>query len=106
MDPLRGEVWDAHLPAVGRHPVVVLTVNPMIPRLGAVTVAVITGTRGPAPTHVPLGPDAGLTRYDVSFANVTDVQTISKGRLQKRRGRLHPAELARLDSALRTYLGL
>ena len=106
MDPVRGEVWDARLPIVGEHPTVVLTVNPMIQRLSSVTVVVVTGTEGPATTHIALGSDAGLTRYDVSYANATDVHTIDKARLRRRRGGLHPAELRSLEAAVRTYLGL
>lgn len=70
------------------------------------TVAVITGTAGPDATHIPLDPEAGLTRYDVSYANATDLHTVDQSRLRRRRGRLHPAELQRLESAIRTYLGL
>ena len=46
VEPLRGEVWDARIPVAGSHPVVILTINPMISRLSSVTVAVITGTPG------------------------------------------------------------
>jgi mRNA interferase MazF len=106
VDPLRGEVWDARLPAIGVHPVVILTINPMIVRLSSITVVVVTGTAGPAPTHIALGADAGLTRYDVSYANATDLHSIDRSRLRRRRGRLHPAELQRLEDAVRTYLGL
>lgn len=106
MDPLRGDVWDARLPRAGDHPVVVLTVNVLIPRLSAVTVAVVTGTEGPAQTHIPLDREAGLTGHDVSYANATDLHTIGKPRLRRRRGRLHPRELARLEEAVRLYLGL
>jgi mRNA interferase MazF len=106
LDPLRGEVWDARLTGVGEHPVVVLTVNPLISRLSSVTVAVVTGTEGPNSTHVPLGTDAGLTRYDVSFVNATDIQTVAQARLRRRRGLLHPAELARVEDAIRISLGL
>lgn len=106
MDPLRGEVWDARIPLVGEHPCVVLTINPMIGRLAAVTVAVVTGTPGPAPTHIPVDAESGLTKYEMSFVNATDLHTIARSRLRRRRGRLHPAELHRLESAFRTYLGL
>lgn len=106
MEPLRGEVWDVRVPSVGEHPAVILTINPMISRLGSATIVVITGTSGPPPTHIPLDADVGLTRYDVSYANATDLHTVDQGRLKKRRGRLHPAELQRLESAIRTYLGL
>jgi len=104
--PLRGDVWDARLPFVGEHPVVVLSINPMIARLSSVTVSVITATEGPTVTHIPLGADAGLTRYPVNYANATDLHTTDKARLRRRRGRLHPAELVRLEDAVRTYLGL
>jgi mRNA interferase MazF len=94
------------MPSVGEHPAVILTINPMIGRLSSVTVAVITGTSGPAVTHVPLDPDAGLTRDDISYANATDLHSVDRSRLRKRRGRLHPAELQRLEAAIWTYLGL
>jgi mRNA interferase MazF len=106
MEPLRGEVWDAHLPRIGDHPVVVLTVNALIPRLSAATVAVITGTEGPPSTHVRIDRDAGLTGYDESYANATDLHTVDKARLHRRRGLLHPRELAGLEDAVRLYLGL
>ena len=51
MEPLRGEVWDAHVGGAGTHPFVILTVNPMIARLGAVTAALVTGTAGPRYTQ-------------------------------------------------------
>lgn len=60
MEPLRGEVWDVHIPIVGKHPAVILTINPMIGRLSSVTVAVITGTAGPTTTHITLDAEAGL----------------------------------------------
>jgi mRNA interferase MazF len=106
LNPLRGEVWDAHVPGAGNHSIVVLTINPLIARLSSVTVAVITGTEGPSVTHIFLGPEAGLTKYDVSFANVTDIHTIAQAKLARRRGSLHPAELERIEDALRVTLGL
>lgn len=106
MEPLRGDVWDAHLPRAGNHPVIVLTINVLIPRLSAVTVAVVTGTEGPSQTHIPVDPESGLTGYEVSYVNATDLHSIDKSRLRHRRGRLHPRELMRLEEAVRTYLGL
>jgi mRNA interferase MazF len=94
------------MPSVGDHSVVVLTVNSLVGRLSSVTVAVVTGTEGPAATHLPLGADAGLTRYEVSYVNATDIQTVAQSRLRRRRGLLHPAELARLEDAIRIGLGL
>jgi mRNA interferase MazF len=106
VDPLRGDLWDAHLPRAGDHPVVVLTINVLIPRLSAVTVAVVTGTAGPAQTHIPVDSESGLTGYDVSYVNATDLHSIDKSRLRRRRGRLHSKELASLEQAVRLYLGL
>jgi mRNA interferase MazF len=85
---------------------VILTVNPMIARLGAVTAVLVTGTAGPRYTHIPLGAEAGLAEYSESYANATDLHTIPKPRLHHRRGRLAGAELASLERAVRTYLGL
>jgi mRNA interferase MazF len=106
VEPLRGEVWNAHLPRVGDHRVVVLSVNALIRRLSAVTVAVITSTEGPLSTHVPIDRDAGLTGHDVSYINATDLHTVDKPRLHRRRGLLHPGEMDRLEDAVRLYLGL
>jgi mRNA interferase MazF len=106
MDPLRGEVWDTHLPRIGDHPVVVLTVSALGQRLSAVTVAVITGSEGPPSTHVPVDSDVGLTGHEVSYINATDLHTVDKPRLHRRRGLLSPGEMARLEDAIRLYLGL
>ena len=106
MDPLRGEVWDSHLPRIGDHPVVVLTVNALSQLLSAVTVAVITGTEGPPSTHVLVDSNVGLTGHDVSYINATDLHTVDKPRLHRRRGLLSPDEMARLEDAIRLYLGL
>lgn len=103
---MRGEVWDARVPVAGEHPFVILTINPMITRLGSVTAALVTGSQGPAATHIPLGREAGLTEYGESYANATDIHTIPKPRLRTRRGRLHLAELAGIEQAVRIYLGL
>jgi len=83
-----------------------MTINPMISRLSSVTVVLITGTTGPAPTHIALDAEVGLTRHDISYVNATDLHSVDRSRLEKRRGRLHPAELQRLETAIRIYLGL
>ena len=105
-DPSRGEVWDIRFPAIGDHPAVVLSVNPLNARLGHVAVVPITATSGPALTHVPLTADAGLTRYGESHADITALQPVARGRLLRRRGLLARAELARMEDLIRTYLGL
>jgi mRNA interferase MazF len=74
--------------------------------LSAVTVAVITGTEGPPSTHVAVDSDVGLTGHEVSYINATDLQTVDKPRLRRRRGLLSPGDVARLEDAIRLYLGL
>jgi mRNA interferase MazF len=91
---------------VGPHPVVVLTRNNIALPLSAVTVAVITGTAGPTTTHIPLGPDAGLTSYDVSYVNCTDLQTVGKPQLRRKLGLLAREELRSVESSIRLILGL
>jgi mRNA interferase MazF len=105
--PLRGEVWDAFFPLpLGDHPVVILTSNALIARLGAITVAVVTGTDGPAATHVPLDADAGVTKYPVSWVNSTDLHTVPRARLRRRRGLVSTRELEQIEDCLRAVLVL
>lgn len=105
--PLRGEVWDVHFPApVGDHPAVVLAANVLRPRLSAVTVVLVTGTKGPRQTHIVLDADAGADRYDESYANATDLHTVPLARFRRRRGVLAPGELERLEAAVRLVLDL
>ncbi|MBN0046991.1 type II toxin-antitoxin system PemK/MazF family toxin [Streptomyces actuosus] len=104
---LRGEVWGCALPnPIGPHPVVVLTVNRVAEPLSAVTVAVITGTPGPASTHVPVGSDCGVTKYDESYVNCTDLHTVDKPRLRRRLGLLDPSEMRRVEECVRVIMGL
>ncbi|MDX2538280.1 type II toxin-antitoxin system PemK/MazF family toxin [Streptomyces scabiei] len=104
---LRGEVWGCALPGpLGPHPVVVLTVNRIAEPLSALTVAVITGTSGPASTHVPIGPDCGVTTYDESYVNCTDLHTVDKPRLRRRLGLLDASEMRTVEDRVRVVLGL
>ncbi|HEV2088300.1 MAG TPA: type II toxin-antitoxin system PemK/MazF family toxin [Cryptosporangiaceae bacterium] len=105
-EPFRGEVWDVRFPAFGAHPAVVLSVNPLNVRLGHVAVVPVTGTKGPESTHVPVTADAGLTRNDESYADVTALQPVARGRFLRRRGLLARAELGRVEDQVRIYLGL
>lgn len=105
-ESLRGEVWDVDFADFGTHPAVVLSASAPNARLGHVAVVPVTGTAGPASTHVALDADAGLTRYDRSFADVTTLQPVDRYALLRRRGLLAPAELRHLEEQLKTYLGL
>lgn len=57
-------------------------------------------------THLPLNADAGLTRYDESYADVTSLQLVDELDLLRQRGRLASSELRRVEAAVRVYLGL
>ncbi len=105
-EPFRGEVWEVRFPGFGEHPAVILSVNPLNVRLGHVAVIPITGTVGPELTHIALPRETGLTRYDESYADVTGLQPVARGRLRRRRGLLAGAEMHRLEEQIRTYLGL
>lgn len=87
-------------------PCVVLTSNPLIARLGAVTVVEVTGTAGPPSTHIDVDANAGLTGRDRSWVNTTELHTIPKGKLHRHRGRLNPVELRRVSKAVRVSLDL
>lgn len=103
----RGDVWDTHLPPrLGIRPCPILTRNPLIGLLGAITVAEITGIAGPSTTHVELGADAGLTGRAQSWVNTTGLHTISRAKLQRHRGRLTPTELTHVSEAIRAVLDL
>lgn len=93
-------------PAFGEHPAVVLSVSPLNVRLGHGAVIPITGTPGPASTHVALTADVDLTGHDDAFADITGLQPAELGRFRQRRGLLVPADLAHLEERLRVYLGL
>lgn len=104
--PLRGEVWDAAMPGGGDHPVVILTINALLERLSATTAVLVTGTPGPRSTHIPLGSDAGLTRYDESYAVATELHNVPLEALRSQRGRLSLGELRALEDAVRIAHGL
>lgn len=104
--PMRGEVWACAVPMAGPHPVVILTVNRIATPLSAVTVALVTGSAGPDVTHVRIGPDAGVTKYQESYVNCTDLHTVDKPRLRRRLGRIGFAEMRGIESAIRRTLGL
>jgi len=105
-EPFRGEVWDVDFDDFGLHPAVVLSINALNTRLGHIAVIPVTGTQGPDQTHVRLDPDAGLTRYRQSYADVTALQPVARSRLLERRGLLALTELDRLTRQLTIYLGL
>lgn len=105
-EPFRGEVWDVDFDDFGTHPAVVLSINALNVRLGHIAVIPVTGTSGPEQTHVPLTADAGLTRYEECYADVTALQPMARSRLLRRRGLLTRDEISHLGRQITTYLGL
>jgi mRNA interferase MazF len=99
----RGEVWDAEIPGVGRHPVVVVTRDSAIPALSSVTCVLVTSTFHGHVAEVELGAGEGLGRS--SAANCDNVFTLPKRILSRRRGMLDAHKLNELDRALMVALG-
>lgn len=99
MTPHRGDIWWADIPGDKRRPVVILTRERFIPRLGAVLIApVTTGVRG-IPTELALGEDQGLPRpCAASFDNLL---TLPKSLLHDRISRLDGELLHRACRAYR-----
>lgn len=101
----RGEVWWANLPdPAGRRPVVLLTRSGAYSYLSKVTTAALTTTIRPAPTHVLVGEEDGLSRTCV--INLDDIHGVSKGRLTERICELSSGRMREVDEALRFALGL
>jgi len=101
----RGEVWWANLPKpVGRRPVVLLSRNAAYPVRASVTVAPITRTVYDIPVEVRLGPEDGLPRHCV--ANLDNIFTITKRRLERNLATLSSEKMRSVDQAIKFALDL
>lgn len=100
----RGEVWEADVPGVGRHPVVIATRDSALPLLSAVACVLVTSRFRGHVAEIALGPEEGLDHR--SAANCDNVFTLPRRVLVRRRGRLGRAKLQELDGALMIALGL
>lgn len=100
----RGEVWDATIPGIGRHPVVVVSRETAIPLLSGLVCVLVTSSFHHHVAEVALGPEEGLERE--CAANCDNVFTLPTSVLTRRRGRLDPAKLTAFDRALAVALGL
>ena len=100
----RGDVWDAQVPGVGTHPVVVVTRDSAIPLLRTIVCVLVTSTFRGHVAEVELGPPEGLD-HDCA-ANCDNVFTLPKDVLVRHRGRLGPDKAAQFDRALIVALGL
>ncbi len=97
--PRRGEVWWCELPDVGRRPVVVLSRDVAIPRLGRALVAPCTTTIRRLPSEVVLEPAVDPVPK-VSAVNLDSVESVSLGVLVDRLGRLSDDRMREVCDAL------
>ena len=97
--PARGELWWCELAEIGRRPVVVLSRDAAIPRLGRALVAPCTTTIRGLPSEVVLEPgDDPIPRR--SAVNLDSVESVSIGVLVERLGRLADSRIREVCGAL------
>ena len=97
--PMRGELWWCEPPEIGRRPVVVLSRDAAIPRLGRALVAPCTTTVRGLPSEVLLEPgEDPIPRR--SAVNLDSVGSVSLGVLVERIGRLSDTRMRQICSAL------
>lgn len=97
--PARGELWWCELPEIGRRPVVVLSRDAAIPRLGRTLVAPCTTTIRGLPSEVVLEPGEDPVPQR-SAANLDSVESVSLGVLVERIGRLSDERMRQVCAAL------
>lgn len=97
--PRRGELWRCELPDIGRRPVVVLSRNAAIPRLGRTLIAPCTTTIRHLPSEVVLEPgDDPVPRR--TAVNLDSVESVSIAVLVDRLGTLSSQRMAQMCAAL------
>jgi mRNA interferase MazF len=97
--PERAEVWWCELPEVGRRPVVVLSRDAAIPRLGRALIGPCTTTIRGLPSEVVLEPgDDPVPRR--SAVNLDSVESVSIAALVQRLGRLGDRRMEQVCEAL------
>ncbi len=97
--PARGELWWCELADIGRRPVVVLSRDAAIPRLGRAIVAPCTTTVRGLPSEVLLEPgDDPIPR--TSAVNLDSVESVAIAVLVERLGRLSDARMREVCAAL------
>ncbi len=100
----RGEIWDAEIPGVGRHPVVIATRDTAVPLLTNLVCVLVTSKYRGHVAEVEVGREEGLSH--TSAINCDNIFTLPKTMLTKRRGSLGPVALEAFNSALEIALGL
>ena len=97
--PRWGELWWSELPGTGRRPVLVLSRDAAIPRLGRAMVAPCTTTIRHLPSEVLLEPgDDPVPRPTV--VNLDTIETISVGVLTSRLGVVSHDRMGQICAAL------
>jgi mRNA interferase MazF len=97
--PRRGELWWCELPDIGSRPVVVLSRDVAIPRLGRALVAPCTTTIRGLPSEVVLEPGVDPTPR-LCAVNLDSVESVSVGVLVSRIGRLGDERMRAVCDAL------
>jgi mRNA interferase MazF len=97
--PERGEVWWCELPEIGRRPVVVLSRDAVIPRLGRTLVAPCTTNVRSLRSEVLLEPGDDPVP-ERSAVNLDSVESVSLAVLVERLGRLADARMREICAAL------
>ncbi len=97
--PRRGELWWCELPDIGSRPVVVLSRDAAIPRLGRTLVAPCTTTIRGLPSEVVLEPGADPIPR-LCAVNLDSVESVSVGVLTDRLGRLSDERMRSICDAL------
>ena len=97
--PLRGEVWWCELPDVARRPVVVLSRDVAIPRLGRALVAPCTTTIRGLASEVVLEPGVDPIGRPTAV-NLDSIENVSLAALVGRVGRLSDQRMREVCAAL------
>ena len=97
--PARGEIWWCELPHVGRRPVVVLSRDIAIPRLGRALVGPCTTTIRGIASEVLLEPAEDPVPLP-SAVNLDSAESVSTGTLVDRLGRLSDERMHEICRAL------
>lgn len=97
--PRRGELWWTELPDIGSRPVVVLSRDVAIPRLGRTLIAPCTTTIRGLPSEVLLEPGVDPVPR-LCAVNLDSVESVSVGVLVDRLGRLSDERMRTICEAL------
>lgn len=97
--PARGDIWWCEPPDIGRRPVVVLSRDAAIPRIGRALVAPCTTTIRGLPSEVVLDPGEDPVGRR-SAVNLDSLESVSLGVLVERIGRLSDIRMRQICAAL------